>query len=576
VSDVAAGTTSIGRLACTYALPREVEEQTAWRWRLDRVVRERLADALATALAPLDGADPGAVWIVRTLRADAVVSAAGDDPDLLARQWGSQLAAEIIAVLRRGPGGNVVRFGSRAEYVAAFVAALAEGRADTWVFEPLSGLRLLAPATAARVGAESAGVRVADVVAELVALRRVDTVLSVSSHLQTAALWAACAAESTEGRAPAAEELVERVLAAGATALALSAAEPPAARALRLLAAAAPLVGCGGDVIAAVDAIVRRQGEAATRWRHRRRDPGGALQIEQRRRENAAADSSRAGRSPSTAPAPDDETFFAAGAPAFLVLPALAAVGLAGTTAGVRALVLGRLLGCPIDDAVLLAAGAGADDLDEAPCESQALPRALVAALAADARVDGHWLVADVVEHRDGARRVALLRDAATDEWLAGAVVDRDDGVPWIALIDGVAEALGRRPVGVVGEHQGVPAAPDVDEECAAAVARLRPAAPDIAWLAPVDDDDLALGLAARAGLRHLARRLLAFERASMAYLVERFLPPGGVVTVTADAVLVELRPAPLGVVLVMAGLDTVSYRVPWLDREVVVTHRAA
>ena len=56
-------------------------------------------------------------------------------------------------------------------------------------------------------------------------------------------------------------------------------------------------------------------------------------------------------------------------------------------------------------------------------------------------------------------------------------------------------------------------------------------------------------------------------------YVVERFLPPGGIVTLTPGTVLAELPEPPLQVVLVMAGLDTVGYRVPWLDREIVVTH---
>jgi bacterioferritin (cytochrome b1) len=64
-------------------------------------------------------------------------------------------------------------------------------------------------------------------------------------------------------------------------------------------------------------------------------------------------------------------------------------------------------------------------------------------------------------------------------------------------------------------------------------------------------------------------------DRASTPYLVERFLPPGGVVTVTADTIHAELQPAPLGVVLVMVGVDTFAYRVPWLEQDVVVTHRA-
>jgi hypothetical protein len=570
MSDAAdAGTTSIARLACTYMLPHDVAQQASLRARLDRVAEKHLTGALASALAPLDSADPGAVWVVRTLRTDAVVSATSDDLDLIARQWGRQIAGAIIDVLSSGPGGNVVRFASHAAYVAAFGAAIGEGRAHTWVFEPLAGLRLLSPASAIRSGADRSGSRVTEVVAEIAALRRLEAVIAASPAAQTEALWQACVAESA-GRVPAAE-VVERVVAAGGAELASGAATGTGARALRLFAAVATSVGRGSDVVAAVDAVARGGAEIPTGPARR------GLGVD-RAEANAAGDESSAPADrDSTAEGsfPDPtraaiEMFAAVGAPAFLVLPALAAVGLDSATAPVRARVLGRLLQCSEDDAAIrLASG---DDLDDTHFESLAFTHGLVSALAVDERVDGRWLVADVVDHPDG-RRVGLLRDAVTDTWLAGSVVDPGAGVPWISLIETTYSALARRPEAILGEQMGF--RPPVDGECAEAVARLRPAADDVAWLAPRDDLDLAHCLVARAALRLLARRLLGFDRSSMAYLVERFLPPGGVVTIAADMLRVELPPAPLQVLLVMAGLDTFAYRVTWLDRDVVVTHGA-
>jgi hypothetical protein len=470
--------TSIARLTCTYALPRD-RELMELRARLDRVLESRLAGAVATALAPLDDADPGAVWVVRTLRAEAVVSATDDDLDALAAQWGTQLAGGIMDAIRRGPGGNVVRFASRAEYLASFAAALAERRAHTWVFEPLAGLRLLAPATAIRVGAESAGLRAAEAVAELATLRKVETVLAVSSPPEVAALWAACLGDSVNRVAGA--ELVERVAAAAALSSVRTApAEYCAARAVRTFAAVAASVGRGPDVVAAVDALVRRDAAQPPRRRVRAGEEPAASRTPRGRDYPEAPE--QLAQPAASEPLLEADVFAAAGAPAFMVLPSLEAVGLADATAAARAHVLTRLLGVPFDEAVLLAAGVEDEDLDE-DVDGDALIGLVLVALEADDRPES-------------AQRV---READTD------------------------------PLDVV----------------------------------------------ARAAIEQLARRLLSFERASTAYLVERFLPPGGVVTVTADTIHAELQPPPLAVVLVMAGLDEFAYRVPWLEQDVVVMHRA-
>jgi hypothetical protein len=469
---------SIARLACTYALPRDREVEL--RAGLDRVLEGRLAGAVATALAPLDDVDPGAVWVVRSLRADALVSASDDDLDALAAQWGSQLAGGIMDVIRRGPGGNVVRFGSRAEYLASFAAAVAERRAHTWLFEPLAGLRLLAPATAIRTGAESSRIRVADVVAELAALGKAETVLSASSAAEAAALWAACLSEAAGRRAS--MELVERVAAAAARVSTRAAvAEPAPARALRTFAAVAATVGRGTDVVAAVDALVGGGGDAYVTSTRRSR-PLEERPVQPRVRGGEVTETYDDDLVRSDEHVREADVFAALAAPAFMILPSLEAVGLADEQPGVRARILERLLDCPVDQAILLAAGAE-DDLD-VEIDGPALVETLVAALEADDRPEA-------------AARVA------------------------------------------------------------------------------VGDPDDAVALATRAAVEHFARRLLGFDHASTPYLVDCFLPPGGVVTVTADTIHAELQPAPLAVVLVMAGLDTFVYRVPWLEQDVVVTHRA-
>jgi hypothetical protein len=210
--------------------------------------------------------------------------------------------------------------------------------------------------------------------------------------------------------------------------------------------------------------------------------------------------------------------------------------------------------------------------VDDDAVDASAVLAVALRALRGDGRVDGRWLVTERVPHPDGRRRIGLVRDAATDIWLAGAVRPPGGRLPWKALLDSAVAASGREPEGVAGVWPRNATAPP--PEGAAAVERLRSAGPDVAWLAPDDDDELAMGLAARAALRELAGRLPGFGRSSMQYLVERFLPPGGIVAATTERIHAELPAPPLEVILVMAGLDTFSYRVPWLEQEVVVTHR--
>jgi len=172
-----------------------------------------------------------------------------------------------------------------------------------------------------------------------------------------------------------------------------------------------------------------------------------------------------------------------------------------------------------------------------------------------------------------GRRRVALVRDLATDTWLAGALTGKHRAAPWEALLDSAIAAAGRGPDVVLGE--GSPAGTvDPSPACTAALRELRPVHADAALLASGHDEDLADGLAARAVIRELAGRLPGFGRSTWAYVVERFLPPRGIVATAPERIHAELPAAALAIVLVMAGLDTFSFRVPWLEQEVLVSHR--
>jgi hypothetical protein len=565
---------TIDRLSCRIRPPREGVDHGALSWRLDQVLAGRLTGALGDALDGLATADEGAVWVIRSMRSDVVVSATDRDLDRLSALWAGQLADAIIAVIRGGPSANVVRFASHAEYLAAFVAALTAGRADTWMFAPLAGLRLLRPAAALRTGAAGAGVPAAAVLAALVAAGRLETVIAAISPAEASALWAACVEEALVRGVPR-RQLVHAVRAAAAAELPVPLlAAGGGVLALRLFGAVAARLGYAPDCVAAIDVVVRGADTRTLSFRARGErsvpptalDPGpsAALAGPAEASGTGAVESAPRGDS-------DSRVFAAAGAPSFLLLPSLERIGLAGQPAAARLSALALALRCEPDEALKQAAGEGDDAEDvNAPRVLQAVR----AALRDDQRIDGRWLLGELVAHPDGRRQVALVRDIGSDLWLAGSIQAPGQAVDWTALVEEVLRDIGIVPQAVLGAA-GAPCPPAGDGDCDAALRTLRPPDADIEWLAPRDDTALACGLAARAASRDLARRLIGFGRSSMPYLAQRFLPLGGIVTESRELIHAELSAAPLAVILVMAGLDRISFRVPWLEPEVLVTHRS-
>jgi hypothetical protein len=550
---VSAATTSIARLACRIEVPEGVADPRELQARLARLPGDVLASALSEALDDLDGVDRGALWIIRRLGVSVAVPAGERSAERQGARLAGALAEAIRRAVRAGPGGDVVRFADRVDYAGAFVAARLEGADANWVFDTLDGLRPLPPAAALRECATRLGVGVVEVVAAVGARGGLLRLVSSAAPAELERLWAACLRPAGAAIVPP-DDVRERVTAALAAAAPASAFHPrAAARALLAVGVVAPAFGIAAEVVAAVAAVTATPSASVPAGPSDTAQTTGALTRVGRRQ--AAPMDARARPRPDGDPAESaQEVICAAGASTFLALPSLEAVGLGELPAAGRAEVLRAMLGLvadPPDPALALAAGA-----DDHPRPARA---ALLAALVADDRVEGELLVTTVVKH-DG-RDVALVRDAREDLWLAGAVLPAGAAPPWAALIADVEAALGRAPGAVTADDAALGA---------------RPAAIDVAWLAPADDAGLALGLMARAGLQHLGRRLLGFGRATMPYLVERFVPPGGWVTPTAAALLVELPPPPLQVVLTIAGLDAFAYRVGWLDRDVVVRHEEA
>jgi hypothetical protein len=531
--------------------------------RLERATGEPLTLALAGALGDLDGYDTGAVWVVRRLAILTAVPLSDQDVERQAARVADAIAGGVRLLLRMGPGGDVVRFDSRADHLAAFVTALLVGAGDGWMFEVFDGLRLLRPAPALVAGAERVAVPAAEVVALVASRGGLRRLLAVSSAAELTPLWEACRATSRRVEPP--DAFVERVVA-------VVEAGPPVGTGtggyglhLGLFATLAAEVGPSPELVAAVARVADRlvpDPARGTTAPGPDTPPGGAA---------GAARSARGTKSgPGVEPAgppvadPGGRPFMVLsgpGAPAFLALPSLAAVGLGALPGPVRVRVLARLLGLPDDDAVLRLAGdperfwsGGDGEGNNAAAVGVAAARAgLLEALVSDDRIDGRQLVGEIVTDA-GGRRAAVVRDAAHRTWLAGALLAEGEAAPFSELVSAVEQATGQAGYLVTAEPSDAAAA-------------------DLAWLAPADDVDLALALMARAAMQHLARRLLGFERAAMPYLVERFLPPGGAVLVNDASIVADLPRPPLHVVLTMAGLDSFTYSVPWHKGTIEVAH---
>jgi hypothetical protein len=113
--------------------------------RLHDVAARRVPDAIAAG--SVDGADDESYLFIDHLSFDCVLNAAWDD-DTLAKIF----AKDFIRALKTQADGHLARrFVDRAEFVAGFLIALADGNADQhWWFEEFDGLRMLPLSAALR------------------------------------------------------------------------------------------------------------------------------------------------------------------------------------------------------------------------------------------------------------------------------------------------------------------------------------------------------------------------------------------------------------------------------------------
>jgi hypothetical protein len=216
---------------------------------------------------------------------------------------------------------------------------------------------------------------------------------------------------------------------------------------------------------------------------------------------------------------------------AFLLLPGLVRL-FADLDPAMRLLVLRSALGAAralesgADPVLAAAAGAGPDA--EEPGPPAALAAALVRALLAGGRTDGAELSLAPTDHGP------LVLDAATGTWL------------------GIGEATLETVAAVTGREHRVSdvAGADLGAELASFA---------------LPGASAAVAVAGRAVLRELAHRLAGLARSSPEHLWRNVLDRPARVEAHARGLRVELGPAPLDVLLRLAGVDRDRFAVPWL-----------
>jgi hypothetical protein len=132
----------IGRLVCTATVVAGARDGQRSVALAEGVLRTELPAALPAALDRVLADDP-AVYVARSLHCDVHTGTAATGA-ALARSIAAQLASAVRDPDRDGTG--LVRFASTADYLAAFLAALARGDAwQRWYFYPLRRLARLEP-----------------------------------------------------------------------------------------------------------------------------------------------------------------------------------------------------------------------------------------------------------------------------------------------------------------------------------------------------------------------------------------------------------------------------------------------
>ena len=193
----------VGELRCRYRLVGDRQPAAATTRRLDTLVRDEVAPALAAALERELGDDP-AVYVLRHVTTAAAWHQAQiRSPAELGRHLGERLAGSVLhAIADPDDAANLIRFDDQAGYVAHFLADLLDGVAwDRWYYGAFAHLRTLGTAGAAGRVLHEHRDQLPAILADLRRRDQLERLLAVLDQQTMRLLWPHGAAAADRDRA---------------------------------------------------------------------------------------------------------------------------------------------------------------------------------------------------------------------------------------------------------------------------------------------------------------------------------------------------------------------------------------
>jgi hypothetical protein len=140
---------TVSRLKVNGTVPRDHPHVERVRWRLGEAA-EALRQALEDILSPLAAWQSDEVIVIRRLELTFDLDTSRELPDI-ARHWAARLSAALVRSLDGSRTTGMLRFASRAHFLARFLVDAAAGRAPSkWYYRQFRGLDALAIPAALR------------------------------------------------------------------------------------------------------------------------------------------------------------------------------------------------------------------------------------------------------------------------------------------------------------------------------------------------------------------------------------------------------------------------------------------
>ncbi len=142
---------NINRLRNNYFILSEHPSPESLKGRLDDAVGKSLQSAISSFVMPLFSDKDVSIWFIRRLDVEVDVNAAWDR-EQIALCWSKQIVKALACLMQRNSDyQEILRFDSRAAYVAQFLIDLADGYAwQKWYYKTFEGLQMLPLSAAMR------------------------------------------------------------------------------------------------------------------------------------------------------------------------------------------------------------------------------------------------------------------------------------------------------------------------------------------------------------------------------------------------------------------------------------------